>query len=76
MEGALIEVPSIRRFAGIELISDRVPDETAILTFRHLMEKHGLGEQILDTVKAHLSSRKMTMRRGMSVAPCAVSPGI
>ena len=36
MEEALIEVPTMRRFAGIELISDRIPDETTILTFRHL----------------------------------------
>jgi hypothetical protein len=27
MEDALIEVPTMRRFAGIELISDRIPDE-------------------------------------------------
>ena len=43
MEEALIEVPTMRRFAGIELISDRIPDETTILSFRHLLEKHGLG---------------------------------
>ena len=46
MEEALIEVPTMRRFTGIELISDRIPDETTILTFRHLLEKHGLSEQI------------------------------
>ena len=57
MEEALIEVPTMCRFAGIELISDRIPDETTILTFRHLVEKHELGEQIFGTVKAHLSSR-------------------
>jgi hypothetical protein len=32
MEEALIEVPTMRRFAGIELISDRIPDATTILT--------------------------------------------
>ena len=64
MEEALIEVPTMRRFAGIELISDRIPDETTILTFRHLLEKHELGEQIFETVKAHLSARGMTMRQG------------
>ena len=37
MEEAQIEVPTMRRFAGIELISDRIPDETTILTFRHLL---------------------------------------
>jgi IS5 family transposase len=67
MEEALIEVPTMRRFAGIELISDRIPDETTILTFRHLLEKHDLGEQIFETVKAHLSARGMTMRQGTIV---------
>jgi IS5 family transposase len=57
MEKALIEVPTMRRFAGIELISDRIPDETTILTFCHLLEKHDLGEQIFEMFKAHLNAR-------------------
>ena len=67
MEEALIEVPTMRRFAGIELINDRIPDETTILTFRHLLEKHDLGEQIFETVKAHLNARGMTTRQGTIV---------
>jgi IS5 family transposase len=67
MEEALIEVPTMRRFAGIDMITDRIPDETTILTFRHLLEKHRLGEQIFETVKAHLSKRGMTMRQGTIV---------
>jgi transposase, IS5 family len=67
MEEALIEVPTMRRFAGIELICDRSPDETTILTFHHLLEKHELGEQIFETVKAHLRARGMTMRQGTIV---------
>ena len=54
MEEALIEVPTMRRFAGIELISDRIPDETTILTFRHLLEKHELGEQWYFGMKVHI----------------------
>jgi IS5 family transposase len=54
MEEALVEVPTMRRFTGIELISDRIPDETTILTFRHLLENHGLGEKIFDAVKVLL----------------------
>jgi IS5 family transposase len=57
MEDALIEVPTMRRFAGIDMISDRIPDETTILTFRHLLEKHGLGQQIFEVIKAHLKGR-------------------
>jgi IS5 family transposase len=51
----LIEVPTLRRFAGIELISDRITDETTLLPFRYLLEKHELGEQILEIVKAHFN---------------------
>ncbi len=43
---ALIEVPTMRRVAGIDLISDRISDETTILSFRHLLEKHEPGEQM------------------------------
>ncbi|MFO8237190.1 MAG: IS5 family transposase, partial [Prochlorococcaceae cyanobacterium] len=64
MEDALIEVPTMRRFAGIDLLSDRIPDETTILAFRHLLEKHNLGEQIFETVKAHLKDRGMAMKQG------------
>jgi IS5 family transposase len=63
MEEALIELPTMRRFAGIELISDRIPDEITILTFRHLLEKDGLGEQIFDTVKVLLAARGVTMHQ-------------
>jgi len=32
-----------------------------------LLEKHGLGEQVFETVKAHLNARGMTMRQGTIV---------
>jgi IS5 family transposase len=64
MEDALIEVPTMRRFAGIDLISERIPDETTILSFRHLLEKHDLGKQIFETVKAHLKEQGMSMKQG------------
>jgi IS5 family transposase len=55
-EEAVIELPIMRWFAGIELISDRTPDEATVLTLRHLQGKHGLGEQIFETFKAHLAN--------------------
>jgi IS5 family transposase len=64
MEDALIEVATMRRFAGIDIISDRIPDETTILAFRHLLEKHNLGKRIFETVKAHLKERGMAMKQG------------
>jgi len=50
-------------------------DETTTLTFLYLLEKHGLGEQIFETVNAQLSSRGMSIRLGtitddtLTVAP-------
>ena len=57
MEDALIEVPTMRRFAGIDLSSDRIPDETTILSFRHLLKKNNLG-------KESLMSTRLISRRG------------
>jgi len=73
MEDALIEVATIRRFAGIELISDRIPDETTILAFRHLLEKHDLGQKIFETVKAHLKQRGMAMKQGTIINATLIS---
>jgi IS5 family transposase len=64
MEDALIEVGTMRRFAGIALITDRIPDETTILSFRHLPEENDLGAQIFEPVKAHLKANGMAMKHG------------
>ena len=64
MEDVLIEVPKMRRFAGIALITDRIPDGTTILVFWHLMEENNFGEQILEAVKkTHLKGYGMAMRQ-------------
>ena len=55
MEDLLYEVESVRRFVGLRL-TEALPDETTILNFRHLLEKHGLGEGLFEEI-AHLASR-------------------
>src|SRR5712691_339228 len=42
-EDAIYDSESMRRFARVELGDEVVPDETTILRFRHLLEKHGLN---------------------------------
>ena len=46
MEDALIEGPTMRRFAGTE----KIPYEATILSFLHLLEKNNLGKEIFETV--------------------------
>jgi IS5 family transposase len=57
MEEMLIDTPCFRRFAGIETMEGRIPDETTILNFRHLLEEHRIAEQILEGVNQMLSER-------------------
>lgn len=51
MEDALYEIESMRRFAGFSGVTDGLPDETTILNFRHLLEKHELTALLLDANK-------------------------
>lgn len=43
LEEALHDVPLYRDFAGLEGPMRRLPDESTILRFRHLLEKHALA---------------------------------
>ena len=66
MEDLLFEAESVRRFVGLKL-SEALPDETTILNFRHLLEKHGLGQGLLEEIDAHLESRGLRLREGTIV---------
>ena len=66
-EETLYDSEAMRRFAGIELGDDRIPDETTILNFRHLLERHGLTEAIFADVNAHLAEKRITLRSGTLV---------
>jgi transposase, IS5 family len=55
LEDALYESPVLRLFAGIDLGREPVPDESTILHFRHLLEKHDLGRSMLKMVNEYLA---------------------
>lgn len=67
MEEALWEMPLLRRFAGIELGTESIPDETTILNFRHLLERHSLGKALFDEMAALLAQRGLLLREGTTV---------
>ncbi|AXI53271.1 IS5/IS1182 family transposase [Sulfitobacter sp. JL08] len=66
-EESLYDSEAMRRFAGIELGDDRIPDETTILNFRHLLEKHQLTEKLFAEVNAYLADKGVTLRSGTLV---------
>ena len=63
MEDLLYEAESVRRFVGLS-VSEAVPDETTILHFRHLLERHGLGEELFKEINAHLEAQGLRLREG------------
>ena len=67
VEDALYESPVLRRFAGVDLGRAPAPDETTLLNFRHLLEEHDLGGQMLDTVNLYLASRGIRITTGTIV---------
>jgi IS5 family transposase len=64
---ALVVIESMRRFAGLELNEDAIPDETTILKFRRFLEQHGLAAKMLAAVNGHLSGKGLLLRQGTIV---------
>ncbi len=66
MEDLLYESDPVRRFVGLKLTGP-LPGETTILHFRHLMERHGLGESLLEEINGRLESQGLKLREGAIV---------
>jgi IS5 family transposase len=66
-EDALYDSESMRRFAGVELAEDVIPDETSILRFRHLLEQHKLTEAIFVEIRGLLESKGLMLKSGTIV---------
>ena len=72
MEEALHDVPLFREFAGLNY-EMRLPDESTILRFRHLLEKHKLGDAILATVNVILQHHGLLLKAGTVVDATLIS---
>jgi IS5 family transposase len=67
-EDALYEITSMRQFAGLSPSRHRMPDESTILQFRHLLERHQLAEALFAEVNAYLQDKELS-RRGIERLP-------
>lgn len=66
-EEAIYDSESMRRFARVELSEDKVPDETSILNFRHLLEEHELTKAMFERINAMLEGKGLLLRSGTIV---------
>jgi IS5 family transposase len=56
----------MRQFAQLPL-TGALPDETTVLNFRRLLERHQLGPRLLEAVNAHLIEKGLLLRCGTIV---------
>jgi IS5 family transposase len=66
-EEALLDSIALRRFVGIDLGRERVPDATTLLKFRRLLERHELGAALFAEVNAQLQARGLKVGTGTIV---------
>ena len=72
-EEALLDSTALRRFVGIDLGRERVPDGTTLLRFRRLLEKHDLGAALFARVGAVLQANGMKVGSGTIVDATIIS---
>ena len=66
-EDALLDSTALRRFVGIDLGRERVPDATTLLKFRHLLERHDLGAALFAKVGEVLQAHGLKVGSGTIV---------
>ena len=73
VEEALYDSRALRQFVGVDLGREPVPDETTICKFRHLMEKHNLGDHLFHLVNQYLKENGLKVSRGTIVDASIIS---
>lgn len=66
-EEALYDSRAMREFVGIDLGKESAPDETTICKFRHLLEKHRLGNKLFKEVSKFLQVNGFKIANGTIV---------
>ncbi len=66
-EEALLDSTALRRFVGIDLGRERVPDATTLLKFRRLLEKNELGAALFAKVGEVLQAQGLKVGAGTIV---------
>ena len=67
VEEALYDITSLRHFVGVDLGCERVPDETTVLKFRHLLQANDLGKKLFAEVGRVLQSSGFALKTGTIV---------
>lgn len=67
VEEALYDMESMRTFCDLELGEDAIPDETTILNFRRMIERHNLSQVLFEDINAYLIEQGIQISKGSVV---------
>ena len=67
MQEALHDISLCCEFARLDPGGTRLPDESTILRFRHLLEEHKLSIQLMATINATLATKDLLLKVGTVV---------
>jgi len=73
VEEALYDSQAMRQFVGSDRGREPVPDETTICKFRHLLEAHQLGEQLVALIRTYLAEQGLQISRGTIVDATSIN---
>lgn len=66
-EDAIYDSYAMRRFTGINFMTESVPDETTLCKFRHLLEEHELNKVFFETINRMMEENGHIMKGGTIV---------
>jgi len=66
-EEGIFDSYAMRDFMRIDFLSSQAPDATTLMNFRHLLEKHGLQQQIQAEIDSLLEEHSLVMHGGTIV---------
>jgi IS5 family transposase len=67
VEDAICDSYAMRHFVGMNFLEEQAPDATTLLKFRHLLEKHQIGEKLFEAINELLEAKGCMMRGGTIV---------
>lgn len=73
VEDIIYDRISFQQFLDIDLISDKIPDETTILNFRHLLEKYHLAKELFTEINNYLQEKNLLLKEGTAIDATLIS---
>ena len=72
-EDAIYDSYAMRKFTGIDFMTEAVPDETTLCKFRHLLETNGLNKLFFDAINRVMVQTGHMMKGGTIVDSTIIS---